>query len=112
MDRLDQYRAVIKRILQEYADFLPSYADVQAQTIFDDEHGHYVLFYTGWDGKRRVHGSVIHVDLRDDGKVWVQHDGTKDGIVDELLEAGIPQEQIVLGFHHPSQRKLTEFAVA
>lgn len=111
-DRIDEYRRLIKRIIQEYADFLPSYDDVQAQTVLDDERGHYLLFYTGWEGKRRVHGSVIHVDLHPDGKIWVQHDGTKDGIVDELLEAGIPPDQIVLAFHHPSQRKYTDFALA
>jgi hypothetical protein len=111
MDRVEDYRAIIKRIIQEYADFLPDYADVQVQTLFDDEGGHYVLFHTGWDGKQRIHGSVIHIDLRGD-KVWVQHDGTENGIVDELIEAGIPEERIVLGFHHPTQRKYTPFAVA
>ena len=110
MDRVENYREVVKRIIQEYADFIPAYADVTAETVFDDEHGHYILFYTGWDGVRRVHGSVIHIDFRDN-KLWVQHDGTKNGIVDELLEAGLPQEQIVLGFHHPAKRKFTEFAV-
>ena len=111
MDRVEQDRQIVKRIIQEYADLLPSYSDVQAEPIFDDERGHYLLVYTVWNGKRRVHGSAIHVDLRE-GKVWVQHDGTKDGIVAELVAAGIPPERIVLGFHPPGQRRHTEFAVA
>lgn len=111
MDRIETYREVIKRVIREYASLLPGYANVRAETIFDEEHDSYLLFYTGWDDKQRVHGSAIHIDLRD-GKVWVEHDGTKDGIVDELIAAGIPQDQIVLGFHHPDQRKYTEFAVA
>ena len=111
MDRIETYREIIKRLIREYADSLPNYADVQAETIFDDENGHYFLFYTGWDGKKRVHGSAIHIDLVGD-KVWVQHDGTEAGVVDELLAAGIPQSNIVLGFHHPELRKYTEFAAA
>jgi len=111
MDRVEQERQIIKRIIQEYAEILPSYSEVLAEAIFDDERGHYLLVYTGWNGKRRVHGSAIHVDLRE-GKVWVQHDGTKDRIVDELVAAGIPPARIVLGFHPPSQRRYTEFAVA
>jgi hypothetical protein len=111
MDTVNQYQKIIKRIIQEYAAILPGYGGVKAEVVFDDAHGHYFLFYTGWDGKRRVHGSTIHVDLQGE-KVIVQHDGTKDGIVDELIAAGIPQERIVLGFHHPDQRKYTEFAVA
>ena len=111
MDRVEEYRRIIKRIIKEYADFIPSYADVQGGTIFDDEHGHYILFYTGWDGKKRVHGNAIHIDIRGE-KVWVQHDGTKNGIVEELQEAGIPNEHIVLGFHHPALRQYTDFAIA
>jgi hypothetical protein len=114
MDRIaspTDYPRIVRKIITEYAAFLPAYSDVQAETILDDEHAHYMLFYTGWDGKHRVHGSAIHITLRGD-KVWVQHDGTKDGIVDELIAAGIPIEKIVLGFHHPDERKYTEFAVA
>jgi hypothetical protein len=111
MERVDIYRDIIKCVIEEYASFLPGYEDVQAQIIFDDEHNHYLLYYSGWDKKKRVHGSTIHIDIRGD-KVWVEHDGTKDGIVDELLKAGIPESQIVLGFHHPNARKYTEFAVA
>ena len=105
------YPRIVRGIITEYAAVLPSYSQVEAETIFDDEHGHYILFYTGWDGKHRVHGSAIHITLRGE-KVWVQHDGTKEGIVDELIAAGIPLEKIVLGFHHPDERKYTEFAVA
>lgn len=36
----------------------------------------------------------------------------EDGIVDRLLEAGVPKEDIVLAFHHPLLRSRTEFAVA
>lgn len=111
MDRIEQDRQIVKQIIREYADLLPSYGDVRTETIFDDERGHYLLVHTGWDGKRRIHGSAIHVDLRE-GKVWVEHDGTKEGIVDDLVAAGISPERIVLGFHHPSQRPYTEFAAA
>jgi hypothetical protein len=32
-------------------------------------------------------------------------------VVDDLLAAGVPKQDIVLGFHHPSKRPLTEFAI-
>ena len=34
------------------------------------------------------------------------------GVVDALVKAGIPEEEIVLGFHPPDARQHTEFAVA
>lgn len=42
--------------------------------------------------------------------MWIQHDGIEHGIANDLLEAGIPPEHIVLAFHHPNERKYTEFA--
>ena len=111
MDRIATYREIVKRIINEYAALKPSYGDIEVETIFDESRDHYEMIYTGWDEWRRIHGSVIHVDLRD-GKVWIQHDGTEDGIANELLQAGIPHEHIVLGFHPPDQRKYTPFAVA
>ena len=39
---------------------------------------HYELMYAGWNGPYRIHGSVLHVDIRN-GKVWIQHDGTEEG---------------------------------
>ena len=36
---------------------------------------HYEVMHVGWDGPRRIHGSVVHIDIVDD-KVWIQYDGT------------------------------------
>lgn len=111
MDRIEQYRAIVRRVIQEYADFgKPSYGEVEVETVFDEATDHYELLYTGWDEWRRIHGAVIHVDLRE-GKVWIQHDGTEDGIARDFVKAGIPKEDIVLGFQHPFKRKFTEYAV-
>src|SRR5437016_5868270 len=71
--------------------------DVQIETIFDEPNDHYELVYAGWNGPYRIHGSVLHFDIRD-GKVWIQHDGTEGGIADELVELGIPKDRIVLAY--------------
>ena len=47
-----------------------------------------------------------------DGKIWVQHDGIEDGVTNDLLEAGVKQEEIVLAFFLPSERKHLPFAIA
>lgn len=109
MDRLENYRNIIKRIIEEYAAFKPSYGEVEVETIFDEARDHYEMMYAGWDLDERVHGSVIHVDIQD-GKIWIQHDGIEDGIAPEMMKAGIPAEDIVLAFHHPDARKDTIFA--
>lgn len=109
MAAIGSYADILKRVIREYAEVKPSYGEVQVETIFDDTQGHYELMYAGWHGNRRIHGSVIHADIRG-GKVWIQHDGTEQGIASELVEAGIPKEHIVLAFHPPNKRLLTSFA--
>jgi hypothetical protein len=108
-ETLTKYRKIVRDLITEYSKFPPSVGDVQVETIFDEANDHYELMYAGWHGYRRIHGSVIHLDIRD-GRVWIQHDGTEDGVAEELVKAGIPREHIVLAFKPPEVRKLTDYA--
>lgn len=111
MDKLDRYREIVRQIIIERANYKLSHGDVRTEAVIDPVNDHYEVMHVGWDGQRRIHGCPIHVDIID-GKVWIQHDGTNWPIADEFLEAGIPQEDIVLGFHPADVRPLTGFAVA
>ncbi len=111
MDRVETYRTIIKDIIRKYAEIKPAIGEIEAEAIFDETSDHYELMYTGWEKHRRVHGCVLHIDIRG-GKVWIQHDGIEGGVAGELLEAGIPRENIVLGFKPETVRPYTDFAVA
>lgn len=110
MDTLAQYRSIIRRIVTDYARYKPANGEIDTEVILDPEHDHYEVMHIGWDGVRRVHGAIIHLDIID-GKIWIQYDGTSRPVADELLAAGIPKEQIVLGFHPANERQYTGFAV-
>jgi hypothetical protein len=56
-------------------------------------------------------GCVLHIDIID-GKIWIQHDGSTDGVAEMLMVAGVPQESIVLGFQPSERHQLTAFASA
>ncbi|HEY7544103.1 MAG TPA: XisI protein [Blastocatellia bacterium] len=109
MDKLSNYREIVRRIIIEYASYKPSHGQIETEAIIDSESDHYEVMHVGWDGVRRVHGSVIHIDIIDE-KVWIQYDGTSRPVAEALLEAGIPREDIVLGFHPADVRKYTDFA--
>ena len=111
MDQLERHRQVIREVLEPYAAIVYANVPVRNRAVFDDQHGQYLIMSEGWDGSRHLHGCLIHVEILD-GKVWVQRDGTEDGVTDDLVAAGIPKAAIVLGFHEPSVRKHTGFAVA
>jgi hypothetical protein len=109
MDRAERYRVIVRRLIEEYARYPPSHGRIETEAIVDPERDHYEVMHVGWDGVRRVHGCVIHIDIRD-GKVWVQYDGTSRAVAEELVEAGIPRDDIVLGFQPAEVRKYTDFA--
>ena len=110
MDRIADYKRVIGDILERHAQVKYSHGNIERVTIADDEQGSYLLLSVGWDNSRRVHSVVFHLRIRN-GKIWIEDDWTANGVADELLEAGIGKEEIVLGFHSAKKRPLTEFAV-
>jgi hypothetical protein len=109
--KLDHYRQVIETILSEYASLPYSYANIQSEVVFDRSRDRYLWMDIGWDRDRRIHGCLVHIDLID-GKIWIQRDGTEEGIAADLERAGIPKEHIVLGFRPPELRPYTGYAVA
>ena len=112
MDTSKHYRDIIERVLLPFAQRRYSGEDITNEAVFDRERDHYLVASVGWQGYRRVGQNLIHLDLIN-GKVWIQRDGTEDGIADDLEVAGIPKHDIVLAFHRPEDRALLpEYAVA
>ncbi|NMG07179.1 XisI protein [Brasilonema sp. UFV-L1] len=114
MDKLEQYRSAIKKILTEYYEMAIAQPtpteEIEAsdRLAFDEKRDQYLWFRFGWDNKKQIQHIIIYLCIKN-GKIWVEEDATNLCIVDDLLSAGIPQSDIVLGFHHPSRRHLTEF---
>jgi hypothetical protein len=111
MDQVNRYREILRQIVTKYASWGGNRTDIRSEAVIDTDHDHYEVMSVGWQGRHRVHGSVVHLDIIN-GKVWIQHDGTNRPVADELLEAGVPKEDIVLGFQPPHLRKYTDFAEA
>jgi hypothetical protein len=110
MDPFDRYREIVRRLIEEYASYKPAYGDIRTEAVVDRDRDHYEVVQLGWSGGRRVHGSIIHIDIRD-GKVWIEHNGTDARLGEELVAAGIPRNDIVLGFHPAELRPLTGYGV-
>lgn len=110
MDSVAHYRALIRALIEDYARCKPSNGEIEAEVIFDDARDRYELVHVGWDGPRRVHGAVLHLDIID-GKIRIQHDGTNRPVADERVRAGVPRDAIVLAFHPRYARIHTDFAL-
>lgn len=114
MDKLEEYRKIVKQLIEEYEKLCNSPNSLPSETedhiLFDEQRDRYMLFATGWWKKERIHSANLYIRLHN-GKIYIEEDWTEDGIANELLRAGVPKEDIVLAFHPPEMRPYTEFAV-
>ncbi len=112
MEKAIKYKSLVKSLLADLAKRKnQSSRFVKYQLVSDDETGNYVLLRNGWRGESRFYGIVVHIETTNDGKVWLHQDNTDLILADSLLNLGIPEKSIVLGFHAPIMRKDTEFAI-
>ncbi|MBX9257101.1 XisI protein [Desmonostoc muscorum CCALA 125] len=110
MDKIKHYRQLIKQILTEHAEITNNTHTVNSQLIIDSKNDHYQLAYVGWQGDKRVFGPVMHFDIQN-GKIWIQYNGTEESVAERLVELGVPRSDIVIGFHSPFKRQFTSYAV-
>jgi hypothetical protein len=110
MDKLNHYRQIIQDILTAHGQIKPVYGEIEMELLFDTVRDRYQVIRAGWLQKKRVYGVLIHIDLKSD-KIWIQYDGTEVGVANELVEQGIPKEDIVLAYHSQFIRQYDGFAV-
>lgn len=113
MDKIGQYRILIKNILQEEADLMNSQPvpGEEVDCVFDEARDHYLLLKFGWPRGKYAHYTRIHARLHN-GKIWIESDLTEEGLATQLVAAGVPKEDIVLAFNAPELRPHSEFAAA
>jgi len=110
MDKLEKYRKILQRIVEKYAGE-PRRADqVPLVPICDTVHDNYLLMRVGWDKVGRAHHTLFHFRIKD-GKVWIEDDGIEHGIANDLLEAGIAPEDIILAFQGREPKPVAELAL-
>jgi hypothetical protein len=110
MGSIKEYREKIKNILTDYVSIPYSQGDIKSKLIISNDENNYLVMTEGWQNKKRVHGCIIHLEIIDN-KIWVHRDGTEYGIANELVNARISKDNIVLGFHPANIRQYTDFAV-
>lgn len=113
MEKMMRYRQLLRQILEGHTQVSASFPSegIERLLIMDEERGHYLLMRLGWHGQKRAKWMIVYARVKDD-KIWIEDDMTEEGIATELLEAGVPKEDIVLAFHAPELRQYTEFAAA
>ena len=112
MDNVIKHRQLVRNMLAEIADTFRRNSNWEIIEAFDEEHGQYLLFTDGWQGEHRDYGCFMHLEVKQDGKIWLRRDGTDLDIGQQLLDENVAKSDIVLAFHSPQKRERTGFAVA
>ncbi len=112
METLDFYRRTVQDVLTAIADIPYSNPAIAHEAVFDTVNDRYLVMSVGWkEPTYRLHFCLVHVDIQG-GKIWIQRDGTEDGVTYDLEDAGIPKSDIVLAFHSAGVRPHTGYGVA
>lgn len=111
MDKLEHYRQCIQKILTEHGNAKIQNGEVESELIFDPVRDRYLWMRLGWKGLHRVYYITIHFEIRD-GAIWIQQNMTDTDIAQQLVEMGVPKQDIVLGLHPPYKRPYTGYGVA
>ncbi|MEO1636164.1 MAG: XisI protein [Cyanobacteria bacterium J06631_9] len=111
MDRIEHYRKAIQSLLEQHSQFGTQDDDVENELFFDNIRDHYQLMVVGWEDLDRIYHTVLHFDIKD-GKIWLQQNTTDSDVGQELIDMGVPKEDIVLGLHPAYKRPYTGYGVA
>jgi XisI protein len=111
MDKLTKYREYVQILMTRYATADQPKDEVEVELVMDTVRDHYQWMNVGWMGLKRIYSCFIHIDIKD-GKIWLQQNWTEEDPAEDLIEMGVPREDIVLGLHPPYKRPYTDYGVA
>lgn len=99
MDKVEEYRMIVKEILSRYKEILDRRENSPLESIFffDEQSDNYLWTKVGWQNGERVEGSIVFVRLKN-GKFYIEEDWTEEGIAAELMEKGVPAADIVFAY--------------
>jgi hypothetical protein len=112
MDKLSTYGNYIVDLLKTYLH--PGLeSPIHEHLVIDRENHHYQFLREGWADKNTFQmGIVLHFSIKPDGKIWILANWTEDDVAQELVDRGVPKQDIVLAFQPESVRKISGFAIA
>ena len=108
MDRVENYRQILQKIVKRHARFQPANGEIETHAVIDSENDDYMVVDSGWNEKgRRIYDVVLHFRLQN-GTVHIERNNTDAEIVQELLESGIEKDDIILAYNALPYQRLND----
>lgn len=103
MDKIKKYRQILRNVTEKHAKMYSPMQNIFSSAVCDFEKNNYFLI--DFDSNEKRHYIVFHLRL-EDGKIIVLQDGIEYGIKEDLVEAGISPQEIILNFQETFQSEL------
>jgi XisI protein len=112
MEKIKKYQEIVIDFLKSLVSDYSTEPELQDELICDCIGNHFQLLTVGWQYKRYVFIVNVHIDIKDNGKIWILANNTDILVAEELRRLGVPSDDIVLGLKSSSIRQHTGYAVA
>ncbi|MFN0122105.1 MAG: element excision factor XisI family protein [Blastocatellia bacterium] len=103
LNKMDSYRQILRQVVEYHASLKPGNRKIDSIAVCDPRNDNYLMMDIGYDHLGRVDEVIIHLRLREDGRVLIEYDGIEYGIARDLIKAGIPPEDILLNMYATPQ---------
>ena len=111
MDKISQYSKIIKQELEKRNNrTFGSQNNLREHLIINKDETEFISVILGWKGKEFIHGTSIHIAIRD-GQIHFLANNTDIDFGKRFSEKGIPKSDIVIEFVPPILRE-AEYAGA
>jgi len=98
MDRLEQYRMTLEKVLHEHAQLSQCVrtehpddpeSPAEAIAVCDPKTDNYLLITAGWTPSQRIHSILAHFRIINE-HIYIEWSGIED-LIEDLIDQGIPQ---------------------
>lgn len=104
-------KRAIEVVFTSWERFRERSRTTRAVSVADNLHDRYILQLVDTTGDKYDSRTLAHLEIRNE-EIWILTDNSEEGIVNELVTAGIPKSQIVLAYYPPALREMGDFAVS
>lgn len=114
MDKVAKYQALLVEYLEQLAQERNAAlgGTPDCQVLADTRNNHFQLTRIGWHDRKYHFAVLLHLDIKPDGKIWIQQNNTEILVGEELMDRGVPSSDIVVGFRPEYMRSMSGFATA
>src|SRR5215813_3188746 len=111
MDKLENYRQMVKQVVGMHANYPSDQDYIDTLAVCDEQTDNYLLLDIEASETGYKYWVIFHLRISDE-KVGIEKDGIECGIARDLVDVGIPKEDINLDCNGFKGVSLSDFVAA